>query len=44
MFSDQFLKALFILHSYIIYFAMKPSYKSPNIMFLKYATSDQNVS
>lgn len=35
MFSDQFLKALFILHP--IHFAMKPSYKSPNIhVFLKY--------
>lgn len=37
MFSDQFLKALFILHP--THFAMKLSYKSPNIhMFLKYAS------
>lgn len=37
MFSDQFLKALFILHP--IRLAMKPSYKSPNIhVFLKYAS------
>lgn len=37
MFSDQFLKALFILNP--THFAMKPGYKSPNIhMFLKHAS------